>query len=68
VQGKRLPSAEEVAASGFAATMRGVRVFVPGMMNRTLANAVRFMPRRAVTSFVRRAQERAPNKGDGAQA
>jgi short-subunit dehydrogenase len=58
VSGKRLPGAEEVAVAGFAAAMRGARVYVPGFMNRALASATRFMPRRAVTSFVRKAQER----------
>lgn len=54
VQGKRLPSAEEVAGKGYRALQRGQRVYVPGLMNWIMASSVRFTPRRVVTALVRR--------------
>ena len=52
VKGKKLPTAEEVAAAGYAAMKRGQRVFVPGVMNWLIAQSVRFTPRSMVTSLV----------------
>lgn len=52
VKGKRLPSAESVAAVGFRAMLAGERVYVPGLMNKFLVQTVRFTPRRLVTSIV----------------
>ncbi len=49
VKGRRLPTAEEVAAIGFRAMLKGRRVVIPGVMNRLLAESVRFAPRRVVT-------------------
>lgn len=59
VRGKKLPSSASVAELGFSAALRGRGVVIPGFMNYTMAASVRFLPRRTVASFVRRAQERA---------
>jgi len=53
VKGKRLPTAESVAAIGYRAMQRGERVVIPGAMNWLLAQSVRFTPRRVVTSMVK---------------
>lgn len=53
VQGKRLPTAEEVAAAGYRALQRGQRVHVPGWKNLIMAEAVRLVPRRWVTAVVK---------------
>jgi short-subunit dehydrogenase len=52
VKGKKLPTAEAVAAAGYRAMQRGQRVFVPGFMNWLMAQSVRFTPRRLVTRLV----------------
>jgi short-subunit dehydrogenase len=52
VKGKRLPTAESVAAIGYRAMLRGQRVVVPGLMNKLLAQSVRVSPRRVVTMLV----------------
>lgn len=52
VKGKRLPTAAEVADYGVRALMAGRRVAVPGLMNRAMAQSVRFTPRRWVTWLV----------------
>ncbi len=59
VRGKKLPDAASVARAGYRALMAGKRVYVPGFSNRALTQAVRFLPRAAVTSMVLKAQERA---------
>jgi short-subunit dehydrogenase len=51
--------ATTVAAIGYRGLTRGRTVIIPGMKNRLLALAVRFAPRRLVTSVVRRLQDRA---------
>jgi len=56
VRGKKLPTAAEVAAAGYAALKRGKRVVVPGVRNKLLVQSVRFMPRRMVTATVKRVQ------------
>jgi short-subunit dehydrogenase len=61
VQGRQLMSAAEVARIGYRAMLAGRRVVVPGIMNKLMASSTRFLPRSAVTSAVRRAQERAPS-------
>jgi short-subunit dehydrogenase len=53
VKGKKLPTAEEVAAAGYRAMQRGQRVFVPGFMNWVMAQSVRFTPRNMVTALVK---------------
>jgi len=52
VKGKKLPTAEQVAALGYRAMQRGQRVFIPGAMNWLLAQSVRFTPRSMVTALV----------------
>ena len=47
-------SAEEVAQAGYAGMLRGQRLIVPALKNKLLAFAVRFGPRRAVTSVTKR--------------
>jgi short-subunit dehydrogenase len=59
VRGKQIMTAEEVARTGYAGLMKGKTVVIPGMSNKMLANAVRFLPRNTVTKMVRNAQERA---------
>ena len=61
VRGKDIMTSEEVARRGFDGLMRGKTVVIPGMGNKVLANAVRFLPRKTVTRLVRSAQERAPH-------
>jgi len=53
VRGKRLPSAEAVAALGYRALQRGQRVYIPGAMNWVMAQSVRLTPRNMVTALVR---------------
>ena len=53
VKGKKMPSAEEVARTGYRAAMRGQRVFIPGFMNWMMAQSVRFSPRIVVTKMVK---------------
>jgi short-subunit dehydrogenase len=61
VRGKEIMSAEEVARAGFEGLMKGKTVVIPGVGNKMLAQAVRFLPRKTVTKLVRNAQERAPH-------
>jgi short-subunit dehydrogenase len=51
-QRARIGSAEQVAAVGYRAMLKGQRVVVPGLLNCLSAQAPRFAPRRAVTSIV----------------
>ena len=53
VQGKKLPSAEAVAAAGYAALQRGQRVYIPGAMNWILAQSVRLTPRNWTTAMAK---------------
>lgn len=53
VKGKRLPSANQVAISGYRAMHQGQRVHIPGIMNWLMAQSIRFTPRRLVTSLVK---------------
>jgi uncharacterized protein len=53
VKGKRLPTADEVAAAGYKAMQRGQRVYIPGAMNWLMAQSPRFTPRNVVTGLVK---------------
>lgn len=53
VKGKKLPTADAVAAAGYRAMQRGQRVFIPGLMNWIMALSVRFTPRNIVTAMVK---------------
>jgi short-subunit dehydrogenase len=57
---ERLPfaSAQEVARFGIEQTLRGRGTVIPGLLNRVMALAVGFVPRRFVPGIVRRIQER----------
>src|SRR5687768_9701603 len=48
--------AEDVAHYGYKATMRGDRIAVPGVKNKVIIQAERFLPRAFVTAAVRRIQ------------
>ncbi|GGA81889.1 short-chain dehydrogenase [Arenimonas soli] len=52
VQGKSLANADEVGIAGYKAMHEGKRLYVPGFCNRLLVNAIRLLPRRAVTRAV----------------
>jgi len=58
VAGRTLPSARDVAQEGYDAMMAGKAVVVTGLSNKITVLAPRFMPRRALASVVRAAQER----------
>lgn len=53
VKGRKLPTAQAVAAAGYRAMRRGQRVYIPGAMNWLMAQSVRFTPRRMVTGLVK---------------
>jgi len=53
VKGKKLPTAQAVAAQGYRAMQRGQRVFIPGVMNWLMAQSTRFAPRSVVTGLVK---------------
>jgi uncharacterized protein len=53
VKGKKLPTADEVAAAGYKAMQRGQRVYIPGAMNWLMAQSLRITPRNMVTSLVK---------------
>jgi uncharacterized protein len=53
VKGKRLPTAQEVAAKGYRAMQSGKRIYIPGTMNWLMAQSPRFTPRNMVTSIVK---------------
>jgi uncharacterized protein len=53
VKGKKLPTADEVAAAGYKAMLRGQRVYIPGVMNWLMAQSPRFTPRNMVTGLVK---------------
>lgn len=52
-----LPSSREVAEYGYQAMMNGKRVAIHGVVNKILAQSVRFSPRRLNTAVVRKLQE-----------
>jgi len=55
-----------VAASGYRAALEGRRVVVPGLANKVMIQALRFMPRSAVAAAVRRAHHPIVPARDGA--
>jgi uncharacterized protein len=59
VKGKKLPTAEEVAAYGYKSMMKGKVVAIHGLMNYFLANSIRFTPRALVLKIVRTMQNKA---------
>ncbi len=58
VKGKKLPSSAEVAEYGYNAMMSGKVVAVHGVMNKLMAQSVRYSPRAVVRSLVRAMSER----------
>jgi uncharacterized protein len=48
---------ETVARIGFRGLMRRKRLIIPGMRNKLLVQAQRFLPRRLITAFIRKVQE-----------
>ncbi len=52
-ENRSLPTSKEVADYGYAATMRGQRVAIHGILNAILANSVRFSPRGLVLRLAR---------------
>ena len=59
VKGKKLPTSKEVAAYGYAAMMKGKTVAIHGLMNRIMANSVKFVPRALVVKITRKMQDKA---------
>jgi uncharacterized protein len=53
VKGKKLPTADDVAAAGYKAMQRGQRVYIPGAMNWLMAQSLRITPRNMVTRMVK---------------
>jgi len=53
VQGKRMPSSEDVAIKGYKAMMRNQRVYIHGALNWTMAQSIRFTPRSWATAVVK---------------
>ncbi len=50
-------SAEDVARYGYAATMRGDRLAIPGIKNKAMVQVGRLIPRAIVTTLARKVQE-----------
>ncbi len=50
-------TAEDVARFGYAATMRGERLALPGVKNKAHIQALRLLPRSIVTTLARKVQE-----------
>lgn len=57
VKGRKLPTSADVALFGFNAMMNGKTVAVQGLMNKIGAQSSRFLPRKFITSVVRKIQE-----------
>lgn len=55
-KGKKIASAKEVAEYGYKAMMQGKTIAIHGLMNRIMANAVRFIPRSMAVKVVRSLQ------------
>jgi uncharacterized protein len=53
VQGKRMPSSQDVAIKGYKAMMRNQRVYIHGALNWTMAQSIRFTPRSWATAVVK---------------
>lgn len=56
VKGKKLPGSREVAVYGYKAMMNGKVVAIPGLLNKIMANGIRFLPRNWVVKVARRIQ------------
>jgi uncharacterized protein len=59
VKGKKLPSSLEIATYGYRQMQKGKMVAIPGLMNKIMANSVRFSPRWLVLKMVRAMQDKA---------
>ncbi len=59
VKGKKLPSSLEIATYGYRQMLKGTRVAIPGLMNKIMANSIRFTPRGLVLKIVRAMQNKA---------
>jgi short-subunit dehydrogenase len=55
---RKVMNAETVARRGYRALMEGRSVVIPGMLNKVLAQSIRFLPRQMVTKASRMAVER----------
>jgi hypothetical protein len=55
-KGKKIASSKEVAEYGYRSMMEGKTVAIHGLMNRIMANAVRFIPRALAVKVVRSVQ------------
>ncbi|HEX4843925.1 MAG TPA: SDR family NAD(P)-dependent oxidoreductase, partial [Limnobacter sp.] len=53
VQGRKLPTAEEVAVEAYAAYKARKRVTITGWMNWVMAQSVRFTPRKVISKVVK---------------
>lgn len=59
VKGRKLPTSKAVAEYGYKAMMAGKTVAIHGLLNRVMANAVRFLPRALVVKATRKVQDAA---------
>lgn len=57
LEGPHVMSSKDVAVAGFRAMIKGKSLIIPGATNKTLAQVVRFAPRRLVTRIVRKMQD-----------
>jgi len=57
VKGRKLPTSAEVALFGYNSMMNGKTVAVHGLMNKIVVQIVRFVPRKLITSVIRKIQE-----------
>lgn len=56
-EGRKIPTSAEVALFGYKAMMKGQAVAVHGLVNKIGAQSYRFLPRKLITSAVRKIQE-----------
>jgi len=61
--GPLVTDARSVARAAYDGLKRGKRIVIPGLGNKLLVQAVRIMPRRAVTAVTRRVQEKRAGGG-----
>ena len=57
IKQKKVMDARTVAEAGYRALMAGKPVAIPGLLNKLLAQSVRFSPRSIVTKIARKMQE-----------
>jgi hypothetical protein len=57
VKGRKSMDARTVAEAGYRGLMAGKTVVIPGIVNKLMAQSIRFSPRSLVTKVVRRMQE-----------